>query len=55
MAIVESGPISIKLDMGTAIQMLSSDPEFAEKLRLLVKEHIQQRLAKQAKEKNTDG
>ena len=44
MAIVESGPINIKIDTGMALRALMSDPEFAEKVRVLVKELLAKRM-----------
>jgi len=52
--IVESGPISVKLDMGAAIRLLLADAVFAEKLRELVKEYLTSKMTEQQKE-NNDG
>ena len=52
--IVESGPISVKLDMGAAIRLLLADAVFAEKLRELVKEYLLSKMTEQQKE-NNDG
>jgi hypothetical protein len=46
--IVESGPISIKLEVSQAIRMLMSDPEFSEKLQDLIREYLREKVKEKA-------
>jgi hypothetical protein len=50
--IVESGPISLKITMESAIRTLFNDPEFLQKC---IKEWLLKRLAEQAAAQNTEG